>query len=134
MTSFPQLLMVGIVLTLVQLVAALPWLTALNVDALRSQRKYPQPGFWLKYVGWGLGALALGGFLMAMLLRSVQVKETLDVYGRVYGTVLHVQLAIDFFVLTFALLILVWPKGAAVALAAFREGWRQPMYWLLTAL
>jgi ABC-type transport system involved in multi-copper enzyme maturation permease subunit len=27
-----------------------------------------------------------------------------------------------------------WPKGGAVALAAFREGVRQPMYWVLTIL
>jgi hypothetical protein len=25
----------------------------------------------------------------------------------------------------------VWPKGGAVALAAYREGWRQPMFWLI---
>jgi hypothetical protein len=29
-------------------------------------------------------------------------------------------------------MLLVWPKGGAVALAAFREGTRQPMFWLLT--
>ena len=32
----------------------------------------------------------------------------------------------------FAVLLLTWPKGAAVAVAAFREGVRQPMFWLLT--
>src|SRR4029077_12934741 len=29
-------------------------------------------------------------------------------------------------------MLLVWPKGGAVALSAFREGVRQPMFWLLT--
>jgi hypothetical protein len=45
---------------------------------------------------------------------------------------LQLQLAADFFVVVFAALLLVWPKGAAVALAAFREALRQPMFWLLT--
>jgi len=51
--------------------------------------------------------------------------------GRVYGSVLHLQLLADLFVGVFALLLKFWPKGAAVALAAFREGIRQPMFWLL---
>ena len=31
------------------------------------------------------------------------------------------------------LLVLVWPKGGTVAQATFREGYRQPMFWLLVA-
>jgi ABC-type transport system involved in multi-copper enzyme maturation permease subunit len=38
----------------------------------------------------------------------------------------------DLFVLTCVLLLTFWPKGGAVALAAFQEGVRQPMFWLLT--
>jgi hypothetical protein len=33
-----------------------------------------------------------------------------------------------------AVLVKVWPKGGAVALAAYREGWRQPMFWLIIIL
>src|SRR5262249_36553868 len=55
-------------------------------------------------------------------------------WGRVYMSVLHLQLAADFFVALFWLGLTVWPKGSAVALSAFREGVRQPMYWLLTLL
>ena len=51
--------------------------------------------------------------------------------GRVYGSVLHAQLTADLFVLAFFLLLRIWPKGEAVALSAFREGIRQPMFWLL---
>jgi hypothetical protein len=29
-------------------------------------------------------------------------------------------------------MLMIWPKGGAVALAAFQEGLRQPTYWLLT--
>jgi ABC-type transport system involved in multi-copper enzyme maturation permease subunit len=39
---------------------------------------------------------------------------------------------VDGFVLVFWLLLLLWPKGGAVALAAFQEGVRQPMFWMLT--
>jgi ABC-type transport system involved in multi-copper enzyme maturation permease subunit len=52
--------------------------------------------------------------------------------GRVYMSVLHLQIMMDLFVLTFMLLLTFWPKGGAVALAAFQEGVRQPMFWLLT--
>ncbi len=134
MTSFAQLLGVGFALTLIQGVAAIPWLILLNLDALRSQKRQPEAGFWLRWLAWVGGAVAGGTVLFALLLRSVQVKETLGVYGRLYGTALHVQIAVDFFVLIFAILMVLWPKGTAVALAAFREGWRQPMYWLLTTL
>ena len=56
-------------------------------------------------------------------------------YGRVYGAVLHLQLLIDLFILLAAAAsCCVWPKGGAVALAAFREGCRQPMFWLITVV
>jgi ABC-type transport system involved in multi-copper enzyme maturation permease subunit len=54
--------------------------------------------------------------------------------GRAYGALLTLQLMLDFFVVVFALLLLVWPRGGAVALAAFAEGVRQPMFWLLTII
>ena len=47
------------------------------------------------------------------------------------ASILQVQLLADAFVLLLAGLLYVWPKGAAIALAAFREGVRQPMFWLL---
>jgi ABC-type transport system involved in multi-copper enzyme maturation permease subunit len=49
----------------------------------------------------------------------------------VYGSILHLQVAADLFVGIFALQLIFWPKGGAVALSAFREGVRQPMFWLL---
>ena len=55
-------------------------------------------------------------------------------FGRIYGSVLQVQLVIDLFVLVFFLLLKLWPRGGAVALASFRESVRQPMYWLIFAL
>jgi ABC-type transport system involved in multi-copper enzyme maturation permease subunit len=46
---------------------------------------------------------------------------------------LQLQLTADFFVVVFFVLLYAWPRGGAVALAAFREGVRQPMFWLLAA-
>jgi len=47
---------------------------------------------------------------------------------------MNAQLGIDLLVVLFWLLTLVWPHGTAVALAAFREGIRQPLFWLIVAL
>ncbi|HYH68939.1 MAG TPA: ABC transporter permease, partial [Urbifossiella sp.] len=60
---------------------------------------------------------------------------SLEWNGRyVYGAVLHLQLLIDLFILMPNALVLVWPKGGAVALAAYREGLRQPMSWLIVTV
>jgi hypothetical protein len=61
----------------------------------------------------------------------VRESSTLEVWGQIYAAVLQLQLLADAFILIFALLLLLWPKGGAIALAAFREGVRQPMFWLL---
>jgi ABC-type transport system involved in multi-copper enzyme maturation permease subunit len=71
---------------------------------------------------------------VAFLLTVFQDPGWLLILGRVYGAILHAQLIADLFVVVFVVLLAVWPRGAAVALAAFREGLRQPMFWLLFAL
>jgi ABC-type transport system involved in multi-copper enzyme maturation permease subunit len=43
---------------------------------------------------------------------------------------LHAQLIADGFAIAFAALLTVWRRGGAVALAAFREGVRQPLFWV----
>src|SRR5262245_19780429 len=117
------MIVVGLVLTLVQLVAALPWLLAVDVGLRRAiMRVLKGLPFHLAWIGTGVG--------LGLLLEQ---QSTLA-WGRVYASILHLQLAADFFVLTFGLMLWAWPKGGAVALAAFREGVRQPMYWLLTGL
>jgi ABC-type transport system involved in multi-copper enzyme maturation permease subunit len=122
---------VGAVLVLIQVLAALPWMAVLF--ATRSQRaawsRQSVAGWWLPRVAVGLAAVALVG---ALAPNFIQDQEALDTAGKVYGALLQLQLTADFFVIVFAVLLLVWPKGGAVALAAFREGVRQPMFWLLT--
>src|SRR5262249_27586664 len=124
-TSFLTLFVFSTVLCLAQYLAALPWLMALDAKLIRSYLRN------LRALGWTALALVAAGLLTAVVLQANSDREVLARTGRIYASVLHVQLAADFFVFVFAGLLAVWPKGAAVALAAFRESIRQPMFWLL---
>src|ERR1700687_4851991 len=129
------LLGVGFVLALAQVLAAVPWMVVFNWESLRSAFV---PGSLL---GGGrmwrlIGQAALVALVIAIVIASllalgiVQDRESLETLGRLYGSILHLQLLADLLVLFFGFVLLVWPKGGAVALAAFREGVRQPMFWL----
>ena len=78
-----------------------------------------------------LALLLVVRIVSSVLMMSWATEGTVEYLGRLYGSVLHLQLLADFFVGIFFVLLKVWPKGAAVALAAFREGIRQPMFWLI---
>ncbi len=124
MSSTVSFIVACVVLEAIQLLAALPWLLALD---LRARTRWRQPATWgkaaLVCLGIGIGTgLILDANSGTGLLRGL---------GRLYMSILHLQLAADFLVLCFYLLLTFWPKGGAVALSAFREGVRQPMYWLL---
>ena len=70
--------------------------------------------------------------LPLLLVFAVQGKDMLEVCGHIFGAgVLQLSLLADVFILLFTLLLWVWPKGGAVAQAAFREGIRQPLFWLI---
>jgi hypothetical protein len=130
MAAILHLWLVGIGLVLVQLLAAVPWAWLVLRDLVPLGRADRQ------LVGRGAAGLAgavLAGGLLAALLALVSEPERLQFLGRLYGSVLHLQVAIDLFALFFTGFLWAWPKGAAVALAAFREGIRQPMFWLLAA-
>ena len=77
-----------------------------------------------------VGSLGMG-LLLAGFLEFIQVRERLEMWGRIYATVLEAQLIADFFVLSFVVILRLWPRGGAVALSAFREGVRQPLFWCL---
>src|SRR5262245_11859988 len=127
MSSFSLgLVFTGTVMALIQFLAALPWLIALDPPFFKEQAKKPAA---LGYAG--LGVLGVGVVFTVGFFRD---PTNLELIGRIYASLLHIQLAIDFFVIVPRLLLLVWPKGGAVALASFREGIRQPMFWLLTVL
>jgi ABC-type transport system involved in multi-copper enzyme maturation permease subunit len=127
MTSFLSSALVGTVWCLVQLLAALPWLAVLDRRAFRSAAS--RPANWAIALGVCVGI----GAGLGLAVSIIQDPERVLLWGRVYGSVLHLQLLVDFFVILFPVLMKLWPHGAAVALAAFREGVRQPMYWLILA-
>lgn len=127
-TPFLNLYLAGVLLAVLQLIAALPWLWALDPKSFRRWIKDPMV---LLYSA--AGVLAVGGIL-TWWLSTNRIATKLQEYGYYYGALLHAQLALDFLILLPQGLLLVWPKGGAVALAAFREGWRQPLFWLISGL
>jgi ABC-type transport system involved in multi-copper enzyme maturation permease subunit len=120
-----QSIMVGTLLCLVQVLAALPWLAALEPRVFRQFAR--QATSWLIALALVVG----GGVVLGLFIGVVQDSARLAIWGRVFGAVLHLQLTFDFFALVFPLLLLIWPQGGAVALAAFREGVRQPLFWVI---
>jgi len=114
------------VLALAQFLAALPWLWAMDPRGFARTIRSPLNLFYSLLVLLGVG-LAVAAFI-----GYKGDSSNLMLYGRIYGAVLHLQLLIDLFLLLPMAITLVWPKGGAVAMAAYREGWRQPMFWLLT--
>src|SRR5579871_6927963 len=125
MNPMVQSIVVGILLCLVQFLAALPWLAALDSRLFRQVAQRAASWLAALIAVVGLGA-ALGVFIDV-----VQDPGRLLIWGRVFGAVLAVQLTLDFFAVVFPLLLLIWPQGGAVALAAFREGVRQPLFWVI---
>ena len=123
----PNILLGGLLLGLVQVVAALPWLRAIDPRGFDRGLRTPAA------LGSALVPVGLVCLATIFFLGYFGASANFEMYGKYYGAVLHLQLLIDAFVLVPALLAVVWPKGGAVAQAAYREGWRQPMFWLLLA-
>jgi ABC-type transport system involved in multi-copper enzyme maturation permease subunit len=124
-------------LALAQVLAALPWLAVFNWQATRPAGVGAPRGDRAGGAATLFGIAAVAGVVLWLVflaaLSYLQDPDALLITGRVYAAVLQVQLAADLIVAAFAALLLAWPKGGAVALAAFREGIRQPMFWLLAA-
>jgi len=113
---------------LIQALAAIPWLVTLNRNVFRTKSGVGGSVDML----WRLGLLVLVGVLPGLWFAFTDQDPTrVAFWGGVYGAVLYFQLILDVFVLGFALLLWIWPKAGAVALAAFREGVRQPMFWFI---
>jgi hypothetical protein len=135
MSSFLSQYGIGFVLIVFQAVAALPWLALLATDQagqswFQDSRGKVIPGRFLAALGIVIGL----GIVPPALFSVVQDRDNLERFGRIYGSILELQLMADVIIGLFSVLLLVWPKGAAVALAAFREGLRQPMFYLLGAV
>jgi hypothetical protein len=104
----------------------------------RSSGQRPASAAWKSLPVLGINPQALIGIAalvgLPMLGLFFTQRDWMEIVGGVYASLLQLQLTADAFILFFFLLLKVWPKGGAVALAAFREGIRQPMFWLLTGL
>jgi hypothetical protein len=126
-------LLVGTGMMLVQLLLALPWVIVafLSYDDRQKLRKNPFRADVLQVVAV---ALILCVAAPILLFTFFQDRESLEITGRIYAAVLQLQITIDLFLVVFWLLMTLWPKGGAVALAAFREGVRQYVFWLVTLL
>jgi hypothetical protein len=126
--NLTSIVVFSFILALVQAVAALPWLCAL--DPVKFGREARRPGAWMAFLGAVVGLTIV---LVAIInFRNDPEKLTFD--GRVYASILQLQLRVDFVVIVLAVMLWLWPKGGTVALAAFREGYRQPMFWLIGGL
>lgn len=126
-----DLYLLGVLMVLVQAAAAVPWLALLNRDWLRAQWRQGKVSEWKRWLGQGVLGVCLLALVPAILMSTNRDRTFLVFFGGVYAVVLHVQMIVDCFVVALAALLKVWPKGMAVALAAFREGWRLPLFWLL---
>lgn len=123
--SNPNLLLAGLILAAIQGLAALPWLRAIDPKGFAKALRTPAS------LGTAVLVVIGAGLLIAGYLGYKGESAGLRFDGKVYGAVLHLQLLIDFFILAPQAVILVAPKAGAVAQAAYREGWRQPMFWLI---
>ncbi len=121
----PSFLFGTFVLALIQCLAAIPWYMALDPKSAK-ELFTTKPG-WLRVAGIFLAAWAG----LALYLAYNNASERMNWIGRTYGILLHIQLLADFLIWLPHALTLVMPKTGAVALAAYREGWRQPMFWLI---
>jgi hypothetical protein len=139
MTISTSTYLVTLLLLLIQLLAAVPWVWMLFFK--RDGVLHSGPKFLNNLKQGGSAArralLQIVAAVIAVLAAPVVFAAmvggsgTLEALGYFYGALLQIQLLIDAFIVVFALLLRFWPKGGAIALAAFREGVRQPMFWLL---
>ncbi len=124
-STWTQLILSGTVLVLLQVLAALPWLYVIDSQAFRTSARQ------LNVVGGFVLGTLVGGAALGWFMSYNNDPTRLEFYGRVYGSILHAQLLVDFIIAVLGLMLLIWPRGGTVALATFREGYRQPMFWLL---
>jgi hypothetical protein len=121
----PNLWLASLLLVLVMAVAVLPWVW--GVDSA---------GMW-RTLTTNNGLLTLGGVLLAatvgvaVVLSYSASSKWMTWGGRTYGIILQLNLLASLFVLGPKAVTLVFPKLGAVAQAAYRECWRQPLFWLV---
>lgn len=126
-TPFLNLVLAGVVCALVLFLASLPWIRAIDTQGFRRAWKNPT------VLGYVAGGSVAAGAVLAMFFSARGETASLEFYGRWFGALVHLMLIASFLAVVPALLGVVWPKGGAIALSAFRECVRQPMFWLIFA-
>jgi hypothetical protein len=130
--------LVGAGMVLLQVFLAIPWLWYLLV----TREQYTRwSGELMQSSGRRGMVFFLGGAAILFVVGLaapfmvfaglVNDKEWLEASGRYYGALLQLQITVNLFILGFWLLLTFWPKGGAVALAAFHESVRDWMFWVL---
>src|SRR5688572_20611694 len=100
----PTILLAGVVLALLQFLAALPWLYAVDPKGFRQTAS---SGAAMAYVGGGLLA---AGIAIATFMSYKNDSQNLVWYGRyIYGAILHLQLLIGLFLLLPHFVVMIWP-------------------------
>lgn len=112
-----------VVLSALQGILALPWLFALEIIGGRDRTGKVRSGWLMESVV----VVGIATALFAGLLFFVPNP----IMARVFGFILQTQMVLTVAILAPWALGYLWPKGAAIAYAAFREGVRQPMFALL---
>ena len=120
-----DLLLGGLILVAVAVLLALPLLYALDRKGFARALTDPTR------LGYAVLAFLGAVVVLAAFLGKLAGSANLPLYGRFVGAGYHLLLLANLFVYAPALLTAVLPKAGAVALAAYREGWRQPLFWLL---
>ncbi len=118
---------IGVLLTLAQVLLAIPWLLATGL--VQGPRKVGLAGLLPPIVA----GVAVTLFLPIVIVNFFE-SEVTEGMGQWYGAIAQFQFLIDLFIVGVPLIAMIWPKGGAVAQAAFREGVRQPMFWMLGGL
>src|SRR5258708_180827 len=99
--TFTKTFLFYLVLCLVQTLAALPWLAALDRRVLLALRR-PQPLMVVAVINLAVALVAA--------LSLPTDPDSLAVSGRLYMAILHLSLGADFFVGFFVVLLQLWPK------------------------
>ena len=121
-----NVLLGGLILAALQILAALPWVYAIDPKGLRNTFRNPVN------LGYAVLGFLGAGVVFALFLGYRGDSSGQQMMGRIYGAALHLQILVDLFIYFPAFVTLLSPKMGAVALAAYREGCRQPMFWLIT--
>lgn len=121
----PDLLLGGLVIAAAFALLLLPLLYALDHKAFKAAATD------ITQLSYAVLAFLGGVALLAVFLNYLGESANMPLYGRFLASGLHLLLLINLFVYVPRLLTVILPKAGAVALAAYREGWRQPLFWLL---